>query len=75
VHDWLASTNPAFRHYAKGLCDYGYDDMSLVSSADESELRECLDEVSTKKLHIRLILRKFREQFEAEGDGAAVDVD
>jgi hypothetical protein len=59
ILEWLGSVNPALEKYAKALAECGFEDVSLLVEAEESDLEEAFDEAGVKKFHIKLILKAF----------------
>ena len=43
--------------YAKLLSEYGFENVGLLSRAEEHDLAECFDRLGVKKPHRRLIQR------------------
>ncbi|CAJ1461050.1 unnamed protein product, partial [Effrenium voratum] len=61
IQQWLESIDPALGCYAGQFMELGYDNVKLLSMVDESELSDDLKEMKAKKLHCRLILKRFAE--------------
>ena len=61
IQQWLESIDPVLGCYAGQFMELGYDNVKLLSMVDESELSDDLKEMKVKKLHCRLILKRFAE--------------
>lgn len=57
VETFLLSVNPSLTCYAKAFVDFGYEDVSLLVSADMEDLSHDFISMSVKKNHARLIVK------------------
>ena len=60
IREWLASANPVLTSYSDGFEAYGFDNLGVLLEVEEGDVVEAMEEMKVKKIHRKLILKKFR---------------